>query len=176
MKLNYRNNSVSPINQLLVFLRFCASGSQLISVGDFAGMHLSTVSRIIKRVASAIAHHYNDYIKFPQTVEEIREVQTNFSTIAEFPRVIEALDCTHVKIQSPGGEDEEMFRNRKTYFSINVQVICDANLLISNVVSRWPGASHDNEIFNNSHKVNLNKIVSRTVICWETEGTMFDHT
>lgn len=49
-----------------------------------------------------------------------------------------------------GGEDAEIYRNRKGWFSINVQVVCDANLKLLDVVARWPGSAHDNTIFNNS--------------------------
>ena len=61
-----------------------------------------------------------------------------------------ALDCTHVRIRSPGGNNAEMFRNRKGFFSFNVQTIADANLKILDVVARWPGSCHDSTIFNQS--------------------------
>lgn len=50
-----------------------------------------------------------------------------------------------------GGEDGEIYRNRKSYFSVNVQAICDAELKVLNVVARWPGSAHDSTIFNNSN-------------------------
>jgi hypothetical protein len=43
-----------------------------------------------------------------------------------------------------------VFRNRKGVFSVNVQNICDANLLFTNIVARWPGSTHDSHIFNSS--------------------------
>lgn len=49
-----------------------------------------------------------------------------------------------------GCEDAEIYRNRKGWFSINVQIVCDANLKLLDVVARWPGSTHDNTIFNNS--------------------------
>lgn len=49
-----------------------------------------------------------------------------------------------------GGEDAEIYRNRKGWFSINTQVICNANLKLLDIVARWPGSAHDNTIFNNS--------------------------
>lgn len=49
-----------------------------------------------------------------------------------------------------GGEQAEVFRNRKAFFSINTQIICDAKLKIRDIVARWPGSSHDLTIFNNS--------------------------
>lgn len=36
------------------------------------------------------------------------------------------------------------------YFSLNIQVVCDYQLRILDIVSRWPGAAHDAHIFNNS--------------------------
>ncbi|KAK5644374.1 hypothetical protein RI129_005674 [Pyrocoelia pectoralis] len=147
---NNRNHCVSPINQLLVSLRYYATAGHLLSQADFTGMHTSTVSRIIVRVSEAIAALYPVFCTFPTTNEEIRQNQRDFFDIARFPRVIGCVDCTHVRIQSPGGDNAEVFRNRKCYFSINVQGICNANLKIINMVARWPGSSHDATIFNSS--------------------------
>lgn len=76
--------------------------------------------------------------------------------ISEFhPQVntIEDIFCIehHLENNFLGGEDPEIYRNRKGYFSINGQFICNANLKILNVVARWPGSSHDSTIFNNCH-------------------------
>ena len=46
--------------------------------------------------------------------------------------------------------DAEVYRNRKGWFSLNVQAVCDANRCFTNVVSRWPGSTHDSRIFDNS--------------------------
>ncbi|KAB0804374.1 hypothetical protein PPYR_01344 [Photinus pyralis] len=42
-----RNHAVTPITMLLVTLRFYATGSMLIVVGDFCGIDKSTASRIV---------------------------------------------------------------------------------------------------------------------------------
>ena len=148
--LSFRNNSVSPINQLLTCLRFFASAGYLQTIADVQGMHVSTVSRIVKKVSVALARLSNRFIKMPDTPAKIAATQQKFFDIAEFPRVLGAVDGTHVKIQSPGGNDGEVFRNRKTYFSINVQCVSDAELNIEDIVVRWPGSAHDSTIFNNS--------------------------
>jgi Plant transposon protein. len=49
-----------------------------------------------------------------------------------------------------GGDDAEIYRNRKRYFSINVQTVSDSNLKIRDIVARWPGSVHDQTIFNAS--------------------------
>ncbi|CAK1587254.1 unnamed protein product [Parnassius mnemosyne] len=147
--ISERNQSISPINQLLATLRFYATNNSQLTIGDFSGLSTPTAHRIIHRVSAAIASLNHEYIKFPNTQQEIRQNQREFYGIARFPRVIGAMDCTHVRISSPGGDQAELFRNRKGYFSINVQTICNANLEIIDIVARWPGSAHDSTIFNN---------------------------
>nr|CAI5845980.1 unnamed protein product [Callosobruchus analis] len=60
------------------------------------------------------------------------------------------VDGTHIRIQSPGNENAEVYRNRKSYFSMNVQVVGSADLKFFDVVARWPGSAHDATIFANS--------------------------
>jgi hypothetical protein len=134
----------------LTCLRLYSTGGHLDAVADFAGMHLSTVSRIAVKVCEAIARLAPNYIGFPTTHDECRKTQQDFYNIAQFPRVLGAIDSSHFKIQSPGGDDPEIFRNRKGYFSINGQFICNSHLKILDVVARWSGSSHDATIFINS--------------------------
>lgn len=145
-----QNNAISPMNQLLLTLRFYATGNHLLSAADFSGVSKTSSHRIIHRVTNAIARLRPRFIKFPMLAEEIKKEQIKFFDIARFPRVIGCIDCTHIKIKSFGGNDAEYFRNRKGYFSINVQAICNATLEITDIVARWQGSVHDATIFNNS--------------------------
>jgi hypothetical protein len=52
-----------------------------------------------------------------------REWSKSFILWQRFPRVIGAIDCTLIRIQSPGGEDADIFRSRKGFFAINVQTV-----------------------------------------------------
>lgn len=121
-----------------------------VAVADFAGVSIASVSRIIQRVSRAIAALHAEYVKMPTPAEEMRAASAAFYQIARFPRVIDAIDCTHVKIQSPGGEAAENYRNRKSWFSVNVQSVSAADLKITSIVARWPGSCHDQTIFNAS--------------------------
>jgi len=51
-----------------------------------------------------------------------------------------------------GGDTAERFRNRKGYYSLNVQAICNANLEIMDVVARYDGSTHDSRIFRESKR------------------------
>ncbi|XP_050339499.1 putative nuclease HARBI1 [Bactrocera neohumeralis] len=144
------NHALSPEQMLLLTLRFYATGSMLRTVGDLFGVSKSTVSRVITVVSHHIAQLKDHHIYMPKTERDLKKSQRDFFNLAKFPRVIAAIDCTHVKIISPGGEDAELFRNRKGIFSINVQTLCDSNPRIIDIVARWPGSSHDATIFRNS--------------------------
>lgn len=145
-----RNTALTPSEMVLVTLRFLATGSILQIIGDFNGIDKSTVSRTVTKVLRCIAQLRNQFINMPSTEEEFQKVKQGFYSISRFPKCIGAVDCTHIRIQSPGGNNAEIFRNRKGFFSFNVQVICDHNLNIQDIVCRWPGSTHDSTIFNNS--------------------------
>jgi hypothetical protein len=74
----------------------------LVTAGDVAGVHKSTASRIVKRVSLAIASLRPAHVRFPETEEERTRIQLGFYRKHHFPRVLGALDCTHIKLQSPG--------------------------------------------------------------------------
>lgn len=145
-----QDRAVSPMHKLLLTLRFLATGSFYIAIGDFGGISKSSACKIIKIVISAICDLRPIYLKMPVNEEEFSNVKLGFYRIARFPRVIGVIDCTHIKIQSPGGPRAEIFRNRKGYFSLNCQIISDSKNIITNMVSRWPGSAHDSNILQNS--------------------------
>jgi len=99
---NSRSRSLTPINQLLLTLRFYATGNFLRACGDFSGVSISTASRVVAKVSMAIASLSATMINMPQSNEEIRTTQQAFYEMYKFPRVIGCIDGTHIKIQSPG--------------------------------------------------------------------------
>jgi hypothetical protein len=81
-------------------LRFYVTGSSLISARNVIGVIKSFSCLIVRDVSLAIAKLRTKYIKMLET--EIRNLQKDFYSIAKFPLVIGAIDCMHIKIQSPG--------------------------------------------------------------------------
>lgn len=149
-QIYFRGGSISPMVQFLLTLRYYATGSFLISMGDFMGVSKASASRIVKRVSEAITTLRPRFIRMYNDNREMARSAAEFYQLASFPRVIGAIDCTLIRIESPGGDDAEIFRSRKGFFALNVQTISDANLKIRNIVARWPGSTHDQTIFNNS--------------------------
>ena len=120
-----RSQPVSAINQVLITLRFLASGSFQQVTGDtLAALDKSTVCRIIRRVTVALSRRLDEFVKFPETQEERDIVKQGLYEIANFPCAIGVIDASHIRIIAPT-DNEWDFVNRKRYHSINVQGICD---------------------------------------------------
>lgn len=139
----------------MLTLRFYATGTLQQCSGDLFGLTKSTACKIIHSVSRTICIHLKHFIALPRTEEEIKYVVRRFYSIAKFPSVVGSIDCTHIRILSPGGDNAELYRNRKDVFSINTQVVADANLKIMDIVARWPGSVHDSTIFSNSRVKHL---------------------
>ena len=78
------------------------------------------------------------FIKFPITQEAIRTQQQQFYAKHKIPSIVGLVDGTQVQILGPS-ENEEVYVNRSNYHSINVQIICNYECEITNVVAKWPG-------------------------------------
>lgn len=146
----YRNYGISAKTKLLATLRFYATGSFYMMIGDFVGISAASLSKFVLQVSEAIAKLRPKYINMPRNDEERRRNFTGFMNIAGFPNVIGTIDCTHVKIIGQGGQDGEAYRNRKQFFSLNVQSVANFDLSFQDVVARWPGSTHDSHIFGQS--------------------------
>ncbi|KAJ1141017.1 hypothetical protein NDU88_007354 [Pleurodeles waltl] len=85
---------------------------------------------------------------FPE-VGDLATVKGDFYALGHIPNIIGAIDGTHVALVPPS-ESEQVYRNRKSYHSMNVQVVCLADQYISHVNAKFPGSVHDTYIMRNS--------------------------
>lgn len=80
-------------------------------------------------------------------INDLPRLKRGFYSLQHF---LGAIDCTHIPIISPGGDNAEVFRNRKGFHVPKVQAVCDYERKFINLVERWPGSTHDSRIFENS--------------------------
>ena len=132
----------------MIALRFYATGTFQLVIGDLLGVSKATVHNCIRRVSNAIVSHLANYVAFDDVRGTTRTKQ-QFHSMAGFPNVIDCIDCTHVKVIALSRNEYE-YVNRKGYHSVNVQLICDADLKILNFVVKWPGSVHDARIVRES--------------------------
>ena len=92
-----RGHALEPEQQVLMALRFFATGSFLQVIGDTFGVHKSTVSRVMRAVSLALNRRFSQFIKWP-TNDEVDIIKNNFFLQAGFPCVIGCIDGTHVRI------------------------------------------------------------------------------
>ncbi|XP_013397341.1 putative nuclease HARBI1 [Lingula anatina] len=147
-----RSHALTPTQQVLVALRFLATGSFQSVVGDIHGVSQPSASRAIRAVVEAIcaSDDHSLSVHFPSEQAEVRRTQNEFHSIAGFPRVLGCVDGTMIAIKSPTADVENAYVCRKGFHAINVQAICNAQLIFTDVVCRWPGSTHDSFIFTNS--------------------------
>jgi hypothetical protein len=147
---------IPAIERLLIALRYYAEGCIQRSSGDVHGYSQPTVSRTITEISAAIASLANDFIVFPDEKEGERiaagfydMIKKRYPRSRPLPQIIGAIDGTLIPILAHGVPNRELFRDRHTNISLNVQAICDHELIFTNVVARWQGSVHDSRMFNN---------------------------
>ncbi|XP_071576506.1 putative nuclease HARBI1 [Temnothorax nylanderi] len=156
-KINNRGLPISPILQLLICLRFYSTASFQLVLGDIITISQPTILRIVFRVSILLASYINRYIKIPSSEESrsvnkriFRELGRGHGGIG-LPSIDGAIDCTHIRLVHTRLQNvDEIFRNRKGYFSLNVQIIVGPRTEILDIVPEWPGSEHDSRIFQNS--------------------------
>lgn len=137
----------------LIALRFFANGACQNTVGDMVGVHKSTACRVIRRVSLALSRRLPRYCHLPNEAQAA-VMKQQFRQASGIPGIVGCIDGTHVHIQAPS-EHEYLYVNRKGYHSINVQIVCDRQSNIFNLVARWPGSTHDARILRESQLSNI---------------------
>ena len=144
-----RSRALTVLQTLCIALRCFASGTFLYSVGDAENIGKAAACVAVRKVYLALNQLKNKFIMFPGHVH-VDVIKEGFYAIAgnwviqyftiswkcipitihygayhyaEFPNVIGAVDCTHIRLKSPSGPNEADFLNRKGFHSLNVQVL-----------------------------------------------------
>ena len=112
-----RRGGLSPLMQVMVALRVFAAGAFQLDVADTFGVNKPTVCRTVHRVATVLSRRIGQYVQFEQPAD-VDRTKAKFFRMASFPNVIGCIDCTHV--------------------SINVQLVCNADMHIMNAEVKWP--------------------------------------
>ncbi|XP_072000217.1 putative nuclease HARBI1 [Engystomops pustulosus] len=144
-----RSHAQKGLYKLLTVLYYLASASFQHCVASRFGISQPTFSRNLHEIVGLLNNLAATYIKFPSNEEEIKKMKDEFYQIAGMPNVISLIDCTHVALVPPAA-CEDIYRNRKFFRSINVQFTCGPNMMFTDVVAKYPGATHDAFIFENS--------------------------
>ncbi|XP_036149223.1 putative nuclease HARBI1 [Monomorium pharaonis] len=84
-------------------------------------------------------------IKWP-TNERVGQVWAGFEATSRFPKVIGAIDGTHINIPAPK-DYPEAYVNRKGHHSIQLQAICYHTCKFIHCYVGHVGSVHDQQVF-----------------------------
>lgn len=148
--------------QVLIALKYFGHQEGNRSLAQLFDVSVSTVSRVIQRFCDAIMSIAEDIIKWPSITEQ-RAIADGFSLISRLPSLcVGAIDCRENPILKPSHSPECYF-NRKGYYSIKIQAVCDSSTKFIDVEVGWPGKSHDGRAFKNSKIYSRLENDSRTI-------------
>uniref|UniRef100_A0A0P4WBW8 Putative nuclease HARBI1 n=1 Tax=Scylla olivacea TaxID=85551 RepID=A0A0P4WBW8_SCYOL len=146
----HHNHTLPTHTQVLLALRFFASGFLQNVTRDTAGLSQASVSRVLEHVFTILSDKSVHEIRMPPTHWDRRRSAYQFYILRNYPRVIGAIDTTHIAIKTPD-VDEALYFNHKRYHSLNIQLVSDANGVILSYCSRFPGATPDGAVWDNSN-------------------------
>lgn len=135
--------------QVAITLYWLASSAEYRTIGNLFGVGKSTVCSIVHKVCEAIYEDLlNVYVKFP-TGDELKNVVRGYEESWGFPNCGGAIDGTHIPIIAPS-ESHGDYLNRKGYYSLIMQGVCDNKYIFRDINIGWPGRVHDARVFVNS--------------------------
>ncbi|XP_020299186.1 putative nuclease HARBI1 [Pseudomyrmex gracilis] len=144
---------ITPEKQLLVAIWMMATPNSYRCVSDRFDVGKATAWRSVHRVVNALYAKVRMFIRWP-TMQEAEQTMQKIEQLYGFPGVIGAIDGTHIKINAPK-DNSDSYVNRKGYHSIQLQVICDAQLRFVHCYTGQVGSVHDMRVFRLSNVESL---------------------
>ncbi|KAG5862329.1 hypothetical protein JTB14_032927 [Gonioctena quinquepunctata] len=89
-----------------------------------------------------------DIIRWP-AAPRMEIIKRGSNSLANIPNVLGAIDGTHVEIKAPQ-EFPENYIDRKCFYGITLQAICDHELIFTNCFAGYESSTSDIRIFRNS--------------------------
>jgi hypothetical protein len=135
-------NQVGPKRKTLMCLWYLANQNSFREIADKFNVTKSKAHASILQVLCKICSLSSQFIQWPSHQEMDRNANF-FGRRAQCPRAIGAIDGCHIRIQKPKHSSAASYMNRKGYYSILLQGICDSVGKFLDVFIGMPGSVHD---------------------------------
>ena len=133
---------IAPEKVLTLSLYRLAHGNSYESIGPVFNVGRSTVLEAVQDVVEALFNLRNDYIKFPFTEAETRRCIETFQNVSDLPKIVGAIDGSHVRIAAPPDSAVDYFSRYQQHDFI-VQAFVDDRKRFLDFASGFPGSMHD---------------------------------
>ncbi|CAO2839978.1 unnamed protein product [Amaranthus hypochondriacus] len=143
---------LSLYDQVAVALRRLSSGGSLANVGDFLGLHHSTVSQVTWRFVESMEKKGLHHLQWPASDEKITEIKSKFKNIQGFPNCCGAIDTTHIKMCLPLADPaNKVWLDQENNHSMLLQAVVDPDMRFRDIVTGWPGKMSDSLVLTTSN-------------------------
>ena len=121
--------SIPVHKRVAVALWRLATGDTYRSTGLQFGIGRCTAMLIKQDFCNAIAKHAKEFIKFPETEQEVLQSIRLFTNKSPFPQVVGAIDGCHIALKTVPVDERIDYFNRKQDYSVVIQGVADASFL-----------------------------------------------
>nr|CAI5842950.1 unnamed protein product [Callosobruchus analis] len=128
------------------FFRYLASGNTFTDIHYTYRLGISTISSIVEAVCDEVWKIMKNECMPDPTEEKWREIAINFEKYANFPNCIGAVDGKHIRIVKPINSGSLCY-NYKSFFSIVLLAVCDANFCFTYIDVGAFGKFSDSNVF-----------------------------
>ena len=136
------NQQITRHKKTLMFLWYMGNQNSFREVSDKFDVSQSRAHDIILEILDKVCGLAKDYIKWPGACDK----QTSsgvFRRLTGLDQVIGAIDGCHIRTLKPNDRHYVSYINRKGYYSILLQGICDDTGRFIDVFAGPPGCVHD---------------------------------
>ena len=122
---------------------------QLLPVSCLFYLFICLLVRSVNEVAHALVRRASEFNALP-TAADSAEIKRGVRANGGFPKVVGALDGTHIYIVASSRAVERQYVNHKSRHSINVQALVDYCGLFRRISAEGPVSTHDAHVMHSS--------------------------
>lgn len=135
--------SIPVHKRVAVALWRLATGDTYRSTGLQFGIGRCTAMLIKQDFCNAIAKRAKEFIKFPETEQEVLQSIRLFTNKSPFPQVVGAIDGCHIALKTVPVDKGIDYVNRKQDYSVVIRGVADASFRFLDISAGYPGSIHD---------------------------------
>lgn len=130
------------LDQLIVFLRYVATGRKHDDIAKEFGCSVGAVSKYVGRVVTALQPITREHVKWPDMEQRKEICKENDSFLRG---CIGYIDGTELPLHFMPRHEHAFLLNHKKFYSVSAQMVCTHDNRIIYSLIGFPGGSHDSD-------------------------------